>query len=87
MGLTSGIEQVAFLLDSDTNAVSAHLTIRYPLIDMERNGVGPSSGVTSTAVALASALRRDATAILSAVPVLDAPEYTTDWVSVLWRLV
>jgi hypothetical protein len=66
--------EVAFLLDSDSNTVSVHLIIRYPLIELER------ATVQSTAIAMASALRHDATPILRAVPILDAPSYTSEWV-------
>ena len=73
-GRPSSSVEVAFLLDSDSAAVSAHLTIRYPLADLER------AGVASTAIAMASQLRHDATPILQAVPALTAPEYTSEWV-------
>lgn len=73
-GRPSSDVEVAFVLDSDSAAVSAHLTIRYPLAELER------AGVTSTAISMASQLRHDATPIFQAVPALTAPKYTSEWV-------
>jgi hypothetical protein len=78
-GRPSSDVDVAFLLDSDgayteSVAVSAHLTIRYPLADLER------ARVASTAITMASQLRRDATPIFQALPALTGPEYMSEWV-------